>query len=332
MSHTKRPVLNRRRFLAASLSGGLSVATPALAQDLPFSGPIRLISGFSAGGSQDTLARLVGEAIGKATGRAVIVENRTGGGSRLSAQNVRDATPDGSHILVANIGTMILIPIQYQDVRYDAFADFVPLVRSTDYPAVIATGPQTGAKDFRALIDWLKANPSKASYGSPAPGSIPHMYAIELGRQLGIDFGVVQYRGGTPMLPDLLSGNLAVGGAAPLDFLALHNAGSLQIIAQSGTERQASIKDVPTFAELGVKGLDSNGWNGFFVAKGTPKPIADLYERIILAALREPGLRQKLTDLGFIVRDLGSAAFAKTMADDREFWTRMIKEANLKVQ
>ena len=325
---TRRVVL--AGFVGAA-AGPILRAPAARAQTLPFDGPIRIISGFSAGGSQDTVARLIGDHIRAKTGRAVIVENRTGAGSRLAAVAVRDAPADGAAILIANIVTMVLIPLQYADVKYDTLADFVPLARTTDYPNVFATAAATGATDLPGLLAWMKANPAKASIGIPAPGSIPHFQVVRFARATGIDPAIVTYRGGTPMVPDLLAGALAVGTSAPLDFLQLHRAGQLKIVAVTGTERLAVMADVPTFAEQGYKGLDDYGWNGFFVKAGTPKPVVALYEAAILDAIRTPAIRDKLVDQGFIVRDMGAERFRQAIAADFDVWRGIVKEAGLKL-
>jgi tripartite-type tricarboxylate transporter receptor subunit TctC len=328
--------LTRRQALVAGAAAGLvapSLAAPSLVRaqtKLPFDGPIKLISGFSAGGSQDTLARLIGEELQRTTGRTVLVENRSGAGSRQSALSVKEAAADGSQILVANIATLVLIPVQNADTKYDPIADFVPLVRTTDFPAVVSTGKLTGARDWASLVTWLKANPEKASYGIPAPGSIPHLYGLALSKSIGVPFSIVPYRGGTPQVPDLLAGSLAMGAAAPLDFLQLHRAKDLTIVAASGTERHPSLSDVPTFAELGLKGFERNGWNGFFIKAGTSPELVALYEKLIADASAQPAVRQKLIDLGFIMRDIRGAAFAQSLKEDLALWADLSKGANLK--
>ncbi len=331
-SHHTRPT--RRQTLGGfAAAATLGLRSPAAtAQSLPFEGPIKIVSGFSAGGSQDTVARLIGEHIRQKLGRAVVVENRTGAGSRLAAQAIKDGPADGSTILIANIVTMVLIPLQYADVKYDPIADFEPLARTTDFPNVFVTGPATGARDMAGLMAFLKANPAKVSIGIPAAGSIPHMQVVRFARAAGLDPAIVTYRGGTPMVPDLLSGSLAVGTSAPLDFLELHRAGQLQIVAVTGNERLAVMSDVPTFAELGFKGLEDYGWIGFFIKAGTPAAITARYEAVILDAIRTPAVRDKLVDQGFVMRDYGSARFKAALADDLKNWAGIVKEANLKLQ
>ena len=324
-------MIDRRGVLAGLAAAPLAGAGPARTQTLPFDGPIRIVSGFSAGGSQDTVARLIGDHIRQATGRAVIVENRTGAGSRLAAIAVKDAPADGSTILIANIVTMVLIPLQYADVKYDPLADFEPLARTTDYPNVFATGPATGATDLASLLAWLRANPAKASIGIPAPGSIPHFQVVRFARASGLDPAIVTYRGGTPMVPDLLSGSLAIGTSAPLDFLQLHRGGQLKIVAVTGTERLDVMAEVPTFAEQGFKGLDDYGWNGFFVRAGTPRPVAALYEAAILDAIKAPAVRAKLVDQGFVVRDMGAEKFRAAIVADLANWRTIVKDAGLKL-
>lgn len=322
MAITRRTLLTGAAAMAASRAAAL---------DLPFSGPVKIISGFAAGGSQDLLARLVGDSLSAALGRNVYVENRTGAGSRLSAESLKSAPPDGSTLLVANIVTITLIPLQYPDVRYDPLVDFEPVLRTTDYQAVLATGKATGTKTFAEAMAWAKANPAKASYGVPAVGSLPHLYGTELARLAGIDMKAVTYRGGAPIAADIAAGHLPLGFSAPADFAELHRAGTLTILAGSGTKRHRALPDVPTFGELGIVGLEANGWNGFFLPKGTPPAIIQRYAQIMTETLRDPTIVSRLEDLGFIVELMQAESFRASLVAEKATWARIVKDANLKL-
>ena len=176
-----------------------------------------------------------------------------------------------------------------------------------------------------------RSSATAANCGVPAVGSIPHIYAETLSRLIGVKIAVVPYRGGAPIAQDLAAGQLALGSSAPADFSALHKAGQLTIVASSGTARHPSFADVPTFAELGLKGLEANGWNGFFLHGNAPAALAGLYTRVILDAVREPSARAKLVDLGFIPVDLNAEAFITALNADKELWTRLIREADIKL-
>ncbi len=149
------------------LAGAAAAVFPpsaALAQSLPFDGPIRIICPFPAGGSSDALARLVGDKIQASLGRSVIIENKTGAGGRIAVEYMKTAPADGSQIIVATVSIMVLTPM-LEKVGYDPVKDFAPITIAGDFQIPLATGPMTGAKDFAALITWFKANPDKANYG-----------------------------------------------------------------------------------------------------------------------------------------------------------------------
>ena len=289
---------NFRTLFAAVAALTFSLGS-ALAQPLPFEGPIRIVCPYPPGGSSDVLARLVADKMQTSLGRPVLVENKTGAGGRIAAESLKNAPADGSQILIANIVIMVLNPL-VEKVGYDPVADFAPIARAGDYQIPLATGPMTGAKDFTSLVAWLKANPDKANYGVPAPGSLPHLYALQVARAAGVPMTMVPFRGG-----------------------------ALRIVALSGTQRMPTLPDVPTFAELGLKGFDENGWNGFFAPAGTPAAVVERYNAAIVAALKDADVKTKLEALGFLVTTSTSQALGKQVADEREKWKPLLVEAGV---
>lgn len=310
----------------AALIGALVAAVPAAAQTLPFEGAIRIVCPYPAGGSSDTLARLVADKMQAALGRSVIVENRTGAGGRIAAEYMKTVPADGSQILLANIVIMVLSPLS-EKVGYDPVQDFAPITRTGDYQIPLATGPMTGAKDFAALAAWLKANPEKANYGVPAPGSLPHLYGLQVARVAKVPMVMVPFRGGAPIATALIGGQIAAGLSAAADFAEQHRAGSLRIVAFSGTQRAPTLPDVPTFAELGLKGFEENGWNGFFAPAGTPAAVVARYNAVIVEALKDSGVREKLEALGFLVTSSSPEALAQQVVAEREKWKPLLIEA-----
>ncbi|MBA3403914.1 MAG: ABC transporter substrate-binding protein [Gemmatimonadaceae bacterium] len=274
------------------------------------------------------LARLVADKMQASLGRPVLVENKTGAGGRIAAEGLKTAPADGSQIMIANIVMMVLNPL-VEKVGYDPVADFAPIARAGDYQIPLATGPMTGAKDFASLVAWLKGNPDKANYGVPAPGSLPHLYALQVARVAGVPMTMVPFRGGAPIATALIGSQIPAGLSAVADFAEQHRGGALRIVALSGTQRMPTLPDVPTFAELGLKGFDENGWNGFFAPAGTPAAVIERYNAAIVAALRDADVKAKLEALGFLVTTSTAQALGKQVADEREKWKPLLVEAGV---
>jgi tripartite-type tricarboxylate transporter receptor subunit TctC len=305
--------LTRRAALA--LPAAALLLRPARAQ-----APIRIISGFAAGGSQDVLARILAEEFQQALGVGVVVENRTGAAGTIAGEVVKGAAPDGTTLLIANIVTMSLAPFSFSGLRYDSVKDFAALAKTTEFPIVLGTGAMTGAATLAELLAWARAHPDRCNMGVPATGSLPHLFAARLAQSTGLNLTVVPYRGGAPIAQDLIGGQLAMGFGAAADFSELHQAKKLIIVAASGTARHPSLADVPTFAESGVSGLDSNGWNGLFLPAGTPPALVERYHRIVAAALDKPAVRERLIRLGFLVTPSTPQALAGQMAEEMRLW------------
>lgn len=312
---------------AAALSAVLGF-TSASAQEIR--GPVKILTGFAAGGTSDTLARLVADKLGPRLGLSVIVENKPGASGTLAVVALKDAPPNGSTIMLANIVAMSLAPLIMENVRFDPLKDVAPILKAADFQIAVATGPVTGAQDLAGLLAWLKANPDKAAYGVPGIGSLPHLYGLRLSKASGQPFTVVPFRGTPPIATEILGGRLAMGLAGVADFAELHKAGQLRIVAASGTTRPPGLADVPTFRELGQSGLDQNGWVGFFAPPGTPAPIRARYNAEIAAVLRDPAVVERLQEIGFLPDPGTPEELRQLIETDIATWRPLIKEAGVK--
>jgi putative tricarboxylic transport membrane protein len=321
--------MRSRMGCIAAVVGALLAPLPAWAQvALPFEGPIRIICPFPAGGSSDAMARLIADKMQATFGRSVIVENKTGAGGRIGAEYMKTVPADGSHIILATVSIMVLNPVQ-EKVGYDPIKDFVAIARAGDFQLPLATGPMTGAKDLAALIAWLKANPDKANYGVPAAGSLPHLYGIQLSKVANVPMVMAPFRGGAPIAVAVIGGQIAAGIAATADFAEQHRAGTLRIVALSGTQRMPTLPDVPTFAELGLKGFEENGWNGFFAPAGTAAAVVAAYNKAINDALKSPDVASKLENLGYLIRLSTPEELGRQVVDEREKWRPLMIEAGV---
>jgi tripartite-type tricarboxylate transporter receptor subunit TctC len=322
-----------RRWCKTLIAAAAVLGVPAAqAQELPFQGPIRIVAGFAAGGQTDVMARLVADRMQAALKRSVIVENRLGAGGGLAAETVKNATPDGSTILISNTVVMVLAPLQTPDLRYDPVKDFEPILKGSEYQLAVATGAMTKAQTFQEAAAWIKANPDKASYGVPAAGSLPHLYGVRLAEAIKQPMTMVPFRGGPPIVNALLGGHLAIGLGGIGDFAEQHQGKTIRVLAVSGAERNPVLTEIPTFAELGLKGFETNGWNGFFAPKGTPPAVIERYAAVIREALAEPEVKRKLETLGFSVVVGSGPDLMKQIVAERDFWGPSLKAANLTQQ
>lgn len=315
--------------LAGALFTAAWASNASAQQELKFQGPVKIYAGFAAGGQSDILARLVADRLKERLGRPVVVENKAGGGGRIAVDTVKPLPADGSALLLANIAQMSTAPLVFTDLAYDPIKDFTPISKAVDFQVALATGAQTKAQDFKAMIAWLKANPDKATSGVPAIGGLPHLFGIEMGKAVDLKITAIPYRGGQPILAALVQGDLAMGWGGVADFIEQHRGGVVRIVAVTGTVRSPQLPEVPTFAEMGIKANEPNGWIGYFGPKDMPKDIVALYHREITAALNDPAIAKRLEGLGFIITATGPEGLAKQITDDHKKWKPVVDGAGL---
>jgi len=316
---------------AFALCGATLVAgiAPAAAQDR-IDKPVRILVGFPAGGTADLIARVVADKLPASIGQPVIVENRPGAIGRIAAEAVRTAAPDGSTIMVMPIGPMAVVPHVYKDVPYDPIKDFAPVALGATFQFALGVGPQSGAKTWAEFAAWAKANPGKASYATSGAGSLPHFFGVLLGREIGVDMVHVAYKGSAAYINDLIGGQVPAAVDAIADLTELHRAGKVTILASSGATRSTALPDVPTFGELGLKGVEAMGWFGFFAPAKTPKPLVEALNRGINAALRSPDVAAKLSGVGMDPATGTPEEFARILAADYAQWGPVVKASGFK--
>jgi tripartite-type tricarboxylate transporter receptor subunit TctC len=318
-----------KRIFAPALAALASLmlagfAAPALAQD-KIDRPVKILVGFPAGGTADIMARAVADKMRDTLGQPVIVENRPGAIGRIAADAVKAAAPDGTTIMVMPIGPMVVVPHTYKTISYDPIKDFAPIGMGSTFQFAIAAGPQSGAKTWAEYVTWAKANPGKSSYATSGAGSLPHFFGVLLGREGRIEMLHVPYKGSAAYTNDLLGGQVPTAVDAIADLTELHRAGKVQILASSGAKRSTAVPDVPTFAELGVKGVEAEGWFGFFAPAKTPKPIIDQLNKSLNQALTAPDIAERLTRLGLDPAPTTPEEFGRIVAADYAKWGPVVK-------
>ncbi len=312
--------LSRRHAMHTLGAVAAATALPALAQ----AAPVKILVGFPPGGSADTTARLIAEKMSASMGSPVIVENRPGAGGRIAAQAVKDAAPDGNTLMLVPMAVMVVQPVVFKSIKYDTTKDFTAIGNAVTFPLALAVGPATPAKTMAELMAWIKANPNLANYGSPATGSLPHFLGEMLGQAASVKMQHVPFQGGAPLMTALLGGQLPVGFDTPLEFAENHRAGKLRILAVSGPQRMAQFPEVPTLRESGIN-IEATAWFGVFGPAGMPAARTEALSLAMQAALKQPDVMAKLSNLGLLAVPESSADMAKRMAADKARWEPVIK-------
>ena len=308
----------------AAMAALALVAAPSLAQD-KIDKPVRIIVGFPPGGTADVMARAVADKMKDTLGQPVIVENRPGAIGRIAADAVKAAAPDGSTIMVMPIGPMAVVPHTYKTLSYDPLKDFAPIGMGSTFQFAVAAGPQSGAKTWGEYVVWAKANPGKSSYATSGAGSLPHFFGLLVARESGIELLHVPYKGSAAYMNELLGGNVPLAVDAIADLTEQHRAGKIRILASSDAKRSTAVPDVPTFAELGIKGVEAEGWFGFFAPAKTTKAIVDQLNRSLNQALTSPEIAQRLAGLGLDPATSTPEEFARILAADYAKWGPVVK-------
>jgi tripartite-type tricarboxylate transporter receptor subunit TctC len=321
--------VDRRGFMAAACAG-FSLST--LAENaFGDSGPLtKIVFPFAAGGGGDTLCRILAQQVGQILGRAIIVDNRTGGDGLIGIKSVKNASADGATILVTTGPTMYLLPMVETEPSFDTAKDFMPVSLLARFEFGIVAGPAVDAKDFTQFEAWLKANPGKATYGVPSNGTIPHFMGSRLEKVLGILMTRAAYRGSAPIINDLVGGHLPFGITTIADAIPQHQAGGVKILAVSSTARSPFLPDVPTLKENGID-LTADAWYGMWLPAGSSPAFASRLSAAAIAALAKPEAREKLLAIGLIPVGSTQVWLSQELAANAAFWQPIVKAAGYKI-
>jgi tripartite-type tricarboxylate transporter receptor subunit TctC len=323
-------LLSRRQILSGSLAAAASAAT---IQTPRAQGPARItiLVGFPAGGTPDLVARLISEHIRTKTGRTIVVENRTGGAGVIAMQAAVTAQPEaGTTLILSPAELLTLYPHVQATLRYDPFADFVPVASLASNPYGIACGPLAGVKTVPDFIGWCKANSAQANFGTPGAGTPQHFIGTMFARAAGIELQHIPYRGGAPALQDLLSGQIAaLVSALPL-IVGQHQSGTLAVIGTTGRARTASLPGVPTLVELGYASLVEEGVMGLFgTAKAPADDISQLSE-LLEAYVRTPEFAQTVRTFGQVPHSRTREAYLQELRAGSERWKAVVRDTGFK--
>jgi len=293
--------------------------------------PLRLVVGFPPGGALDTLARALAEQLRMAGEDQVIVENRPGASARISIEHVKRSAPNGRTVLLSSHAPLILFPMTYRQLAYDVERDFIPVAHLAEVPTVISAGADRPYKTLQDYVRWVRANPAQGSVGLTNLGGFLHFATLGMAKSVGVELKPVPYKGGAPLVADLVGGHVPLSTDALASQLELHRAGKVRILAVSGTRRNASLPDVPTAREAGVDGFDhANASFSAFVPAGTPPEVVQRLERAFVAAMQRPEVRNLMTRAGLEATGLPGAAVSRALSTERDFWRPLVQASGFR--
>jgi tripartite-type tricarboxylate transporter receptor subunit TctC len=321
-----------RRLL--TLAFVLLVATMARGQEVYPARPITLVVPYPPGGVTDTLARLLAERMKKTLKQTIVVENVGGAGGGIGIGRVARAAPDGYTIAIGSSETHVLNAVSLA-LPYDVVADFAPIVQLPAYPFLIVTPNSVPATTLKELVAWIKANTAKVTQGTVGYGNTQHMCGILMQQALGVTWQLVPYRGGTPAMQDLLSGQFNLMCTASGSFLPLVRAKQIRAYAITTATRAASAPEIPTVDEAGLPGLHLAVWNALWAPKGTPRPVVDELNAAAAEAMADPVFKQRMIDLALEMPpadELTPEALGALQKAGIEKWWPLMKAAGIKPQ
>jgi tripartite-type tricarboxylate transporter receptor subunit TctC len=316
---------HRRQFLhlAASAAALPTVARIAWAQAYP-TRPVRIVAPTAPGGAPDILARLIGPWLSGRFGQQFVVENRPGGGSNIGTEAVVRAPPDGYTLLMVSTIQAINATL-YSKLNFNFIRDIAPVAAIIRQPLVMVVNPSVPAKTVPEFTAYAKANPGKINLGSPGIGTPGHVAGELFKMMAGVDLVHVPYRGGGPVMTDLLGGQ---GGSTSLTIEQIR-AGKLRPLAVTTATRWEGLPDIPTVNDF-VSGYEASAVSGLGAPRNTPAEIIDKLNKEINAALADPNMKARLADLGGTVLAGSPADFGKLVADETEKWATVVKFSGAK--
>jgi tripartite-type tricarboxylate transporter receptor subunit TctC len=313
------------RLLALALT--LAAAAPhALAQSYP-SKPIRLVVGFAPGGAADTVARALGDQLGRGLGQAIIIENRAGAGSSIAAENVAKSAPDGYSVLIASPASISVNPALNPKLGYKA-SDLTPITKVSTSPLLIVVNPATGIGSVKELIATAKKSPGKLNYATSGVGSAPHFGAAYFSQMTGVEMVHVPFKGGAPAVVSVVAGDTQVTFATPPSVLGMVKGNRLRALAVTSAERSSLMPEIPGMVEAGLPDFALAFWYGLFVPAGTPAEIVKKLFDATVAAAQRPEVKAALAREGTEVAISSSPEdFAAFVAEDSKFWVKLARES-----
>ena len=293
--------------------------------------PLRIVVPFAPGGSTDVTARLVASALAERLGQTVVVDNRAGAGGNIAAEHVARAEPDGYTLILATSSTHATNAALYRKLPFNPVRDFTPISQIAFIPNLLVVNPEVPVNSVAELVAYAKAKPGQLNYGSGGAGTSLHLAAAVFASRAGIDMVHVPYRGGAPVLVDLLSGKIQLSFSPLVEVLQQTRAGKLRALGVTTARRSALLSDVPAIAEV-IPGYEVALWNGIMGPAGMPAPVVARLASEIAAIVGNPELRSRLAELGSDPVGSTPADFAAFVAAEQPKWAELVRISGATVE
>ncbi|CAG9178743.1 Bug family tripartite tricarboxylate transporter substrate binding protein [Cupriavidus pinatubonensis] len=321
--------MTRRTAIACLAGASLALASmmPAAAQNWPEK-PVTVVVPFASGGTTDIIARTIGQKMGESLRQPVVVDNRPGAGGTLGASNVARATPDGYTLLLATVAHT-MAPGIYKKLPYDFTRDLVPVGLVALTPNVLLVSASMPVKSVAELIAYIKSHPGKVNYGSAGPGSTEHLSGELFRSMTGTDIVHVPYKGGAPMMTDLIAGQIQMAVETSPSAAPHVRSGKLRALAVTTAKRSPAYPGVPTLDESGIKGYEVTTWYALMAPRGTPETVTRRLGAELAKALQQPDVLKRFEEQGVTAGDMTPAKLAEFIRQETERWGRVSKTAGV---
>ena len=314
----------KQLLAGVAMAAALSVS----AQTFP-SKPVTIVVPFSPGGATDIMSRMLAERLHKRLGQPVIVENKPGGGTMIASEHVAKAAPDG-HTLLLAASSLGIAPNLYNKVNYDPIKDFAPVSQVASVVHVLVVHPSLPVKNVGELVSWLKANPTKANYGSVGAGTSTHLEAELFNSVAGVKMEHIPYKGSAPALTDMVGGQLQVMFDAYASSGPFIKDGKVRLLAVTTAQRSKSLPDTPTVAESGLPGYEAMPWLGLVAPAKTPTAVVQKLYTELNEVLKEPEVQARFRSLGLDIIGSKPEEFSAFLRSDIVKWAKVIKDSGAK--
>jgi tripartite-type tricarboxylate transporter receptor subunit TctC len=331
---TQAPASTRRRFALGGIAVAAALAAApwgAMAQAAYPAKPINLVVPFSAGGTTDILARIVGEGLKKELGQPVVIDNRAGAGGNIGGALAAKAAPDGYTLFMGTVGTHAINASLYKAMPFDPIKDFAPLTRVAMVPNLLVAHPSRPYKNVKELVAYAKANPGKVNFGSSGNGSSIHLSGELFNALAKVDMIHVPYKGSAPAVTDLVGGQIDLMFDNMPSAIQHVRSGRLRPLAVTTAKRSPELPDVPTIAEAGVPGYEATSWFGMFAPAATPAPVIARLNAALVKVLADPEVKKKMAEQGAEALSERPEQFAEFIRKETAKWTRVVKASGASV-
>lgn len=321
-------MINRRHFVTATAGVSLASALPSAFSQ---SKTTTVTVGFAPGGPGEVLARRLVEAMRQPLNQNIIVSNRPGAAGMLAVIALKGAPADGTQLVFSPPGIITTYPLVYKKLQYEP-GDIEPVAGVCEFAFAFAVKASHPAKTLREYVELSKKDPKNALYGTVALGSMPHFVGYRLGREGGVSLQPVAYKGAKEIVNDLIGGSLPSGINVVSGFTAEHKAGTLRVLATTGSKRSKSLPDVPTFAEAGFPNIVAVESFAFYAPKGLPKPETDRIFRAVQQAVEVPEIKQFMTLNEFEPAPRTAEDYKKQLQASIDRWAPLIRASGFHVE